>query len=366
MCLYPRLVDNPKYKRNKKNGGVIPPLTDQRVKYVPIGCQTCLECRKQKSREWLVRLQEDIKTNKNGKFVTLTFSTKSLQELTKPEYKILKHSKYKFVKAPLKQPYIKQKRVKYNLTKLKGYDLDNAIAIKAVRLFLERWRKKYGKSLRHWLVTELGHGKTEHIHLHGIVWTDNIKDIEQIWKYGTVWRGHPIRGKKGEVTYENYVNNRTVNYMTKYITKMDVEHLNYKALILTSAGIGNNYIKTGNAYTNRYQDKKTVETYRTGTGHKISMPIYWRNKIYTDKERELLWIKKIDENKRWICGEMCKADDDKTYYNLLNYHRQRTHKLGYTPPEFIWKAKQYEERRRELIHERRLQRKPSKKETLSL
>ena len=44
---------------------------------------------------------------------------------------------------------------------LQGYELDNAIAAYAIRKFLERWRKKFKKSLRHWLVTELGHNGIE-------------------------------------------------------------------------------------------------------------------------------------------------------------------------------------------------------------
>ena len=74
MCLYPKLITNPKYKATKKNKGVIPQLPDQRVKYVPIGCQNCIECKKKKAREWNLRLQEDIKHNKDAKFITLTFS----------------------------------------------------------------------------------------------------------------------------------------------------------------------------------------------------------------------------------------------------------------------------------------------------
>ena len=38
MCLYPRLIKNPKYKSNKKNGGVIPYMKDDRVFFVPISC----------------------------------------------------------------------------------------------------------------------------------------------------------------------------------------------------------------------------------------------------------------------------------------------------------------------------------------
>ena len=54
MCLYPRLIKNPKYKENKKNGGVIPAFLDERVLAVPIGCGECIECRKQKRRNKLL------------------------------------------------------------------------------------------------------------------------------------------------------------------------------------------------------------------------------------------------------------------------------------------------------------------------
>ena len=95
---------------------------------VPIGCGKCIECKKQKSREWSVRLQEEIRHMKNGKFVTLTFSEESLVELGEDK----------------------------SINTLNGYNLDNGIATLAVRRFLERWRKKYKKSVKHWLVTELG------------------------------------------------------------------------------------------------------------------------------------------------------------------------------------------------------------------
>ena len=37
-----------KYEPNKKNGGNVPPLNDERTLYVPVGCQNCIECDKQK------------------------------------------------------------------------------------------------------------------------------------------------------------------------------------------------------------------------------------------------------------------------------------------------------------------------------
>jgi hypothetical protein len=33
------------------------------------------------------------------------------------------------------------------------------------------------------------------------------------------------------------------------------------------------------------------------------MPIYWRNQLYSEEEREQLWIAKLDEGIRFIGGE---------------------------------------------------------------
>lgn len=338
MCLYPRLIHNRKYRANKKNGGEIPPLNDPRVAWVPVGCQVCIECRTKKSREWQVRLHEDIKKHKNGKFITLTYNTESLK-------KIITEDEESYQKCTDKQKKGKWKR----LSKMKGYELDNQIATRSMRLFLERWRKKYKRSLRHWMVTELGDGHTEHMHMHGIVWTDNIDDIENIWQYGNVWTGNTRLGKK-----VNYVNGATVNYIVKYITKMDEKHWAYQNVILCSPGIGDHYTKTFNATKNKYNEMGTTEYYRGDQGQRIGLPIYWRNKIYTEEEREKLWIEKLDNGDRWVCGEMVKATDTETYNNLVEYHRGRTMALGYKSPGWIWNRKDYEQARRAMMQSTRL------------
>lgn len=336
MCLYPKLVKNPKYKENKKNGGKIPPVTDPRVLYIPVGCQHCLECRKQKAREWQVRLQEDIKTNTNAKFITLTFSNENITNLiTNPKkIKALQH-----------------------LHKLEGYIKDNAIATTATRLFLERYRKEHKKSLRHWLVTELGHTGTENIHLHGIIWTSQpLTEIEQLWSYGYVWKGkNKVNKRTGEIKTINYVNAKTVNYIVKYITKKDERHKSYKSIILTSPGIGKNYTTSYNATKNSYTGSNTDETYRTETGHRISLPIYYRNKIYTDEQKERLWLDKLDKNTRWICGEpidVSNGHDD--YLKQLKYYQQLNRQLGYGDGKKTWEQVQYEKERRELMYQSRI------------
>lgn len=317
MCLYPNLIKNRKYLPNKKNGGHPPPITDERTKYVPIGCQNCIECRKQKAREWQVRLLEDIKANKNAKFITLTFSNESYSELSK------------------------------EIEDLDGYTRDNAIATLAVRRFLERWRKHYQKSLRHWLITELGHAGTENIHIHGLIWTDEQPEVvSKHWRYGYTWQG-------------TFVNGTTISYICKYVHKMDKDHETYKPRILTSAGIGKNYMERTDWKRNIFKGKVTKETYKTPTGHEIALPIYWRNKIYTEQQREQLWLQRLDRNERWIMGE--KIDVSKShdrYYKLLRYYQDKNIKLGYGDDTNDWQKKEYERQRRNLLNKQRIKENP--------
>jgi len=312
MCLYPKLIKNRKYISNKKNGGNIPPVTDERVLMVPVGCQKCIECKKQKARNWQVRLQEEIRHNKEGKFVTLTFSNESIKELAN------------------------------EIKGLDGYNLDNEIATLATRRFLERWRKKYKKSVRHWLVTELGGNGTENIHLHGIIWTnEDAKTINKIWKYGFTWVGDKNNG--------GYVNEKTINYVVKYVNKTDEKHKEYNSKILTSAGIGRNYTQRPDAERNKYKEEETKETYTTKQGIKLPLPIYYRNQIYTEEEKEKLWLIKLDKEVRYVCGEkvdISKGEED--YYKKLEYYRKKNKRLGYGDDSKNWQLKRYENERRNL------------------
>lgn len=347
MCLYPTLVKNRKYEANKKNGGNIPPVFDKRTLYVPIGCGDCIECRNQKARGWQVRLMEEIKVNKNAHFVTLTISNEAYKAIIENQEGIEELKK---------------------IQGLEGYARDNQIATSVVRLMLERWRKQHKKSLRHFLVSELGHEGTENVHLHGIVWTDKpLTELEKVWTYkqngkmlsmGFIWKGNEqyVRcGNGWKKQIENYVSGKTVNYIVKYITKIDEKHKNYRCKILVSPGIGKNYTDSYNAKANKYKGEHTNEAYRTADGFKISLPIYYRNKIYNDEEREKLWINKIDKGERWICGE--KTDPNKdvgAFYSILKFHQEKNKKLGYGDGKRTWNELEYEKHRRNLMHEKRL------------
>lgn len=327
MCLYPVLGRNKKYEANAKNGGDIPAVSDVRVLYVPRGCGNCIECMKKRGREWQLRLLEDIKVNTNGKFITLTFSDESILELTEQK--------------PTKNwPSLKG---------LEGYELDNEIAIRATRLWLERWRKINGKSIRHFMVTELGHEGTKNIHLHGIVWTNRgIEAVRRTWKYGYVY---PRTKEERRI---NYVSERSVNYIIKYITKKDADNKTYKSRILTSPGIGSEYTKSFNATKNKYDGAKTETTYKTSTGHRVCLPTYWRNKLYNEKERENLWLYTLDKEERWVCGERVSANEEETYNKTVAWYRKINEELGYGTRKVDEELKRYERDRRKIMMETRL------------
>ena len=76
----PKNDKKPEILAKQKNNNNPPEITDERVKYVPVGCGNCMECRKQKKREWQIRMNEEIKHDRTGKFITLTFSNEELDK----------------------------------------------------------------------------------------------------------------------------------------------------------------------------------------------------------------------------------------------------------------------------------------------
>lgn len=293
MCLYPKLILNKKYTANKKNNYKVPQIKDERTKYVAVGCGKCMECMKQKMNNWRVRLHEELRVTSNNYFITLTINDESYIKLL-------------------------DKLKEYNAIDPNGYKMQNLIAKKAVRLWLENIRSKTKKSVKHWIVTELGEMNTERIHLHGILFNiDDINEVMKRWKHGNTYIG-------------NYVNEKTINYIGKYLTKQDIKHKSYTPIVLTSSGIGANYMNRINVKTNRYRGEETNTLYKTSTGHELSLPIYYRNKIYTDEEREKLWLNLLDKQKRFVLGqEIDISKGEEQYEQALKYARHLNTKQGF-------------------------------------
>ena len=282
MCLYPQKIKNKRYLPTKKNN-YTPYSCDYEPKlYVEIPCGWCIECRKARARDWNIRLQEEL-LHDNGQpktFVTLTFSDEKIVEL------------------------------------LEGDEIgefNNAIVSKAIRRFTEYYRKRNGKAPKHWLISELGHTGTERLHLHGIIW-DTPQEIRKTWNYGYSWCGI-------------YVSGATIGYLMKYVTKFDQDHKFYIPQIWASKGIGKGYLTQGNITIARRD-----QNYRTLQGQELALPTYYRNKIFSEDERDFLYEDYLRKGKTTVQGIKCDKDSD--YYNkLIEEGRKKNNRLGYKLPK---------------------------------
>ena len=153
-----------------------------------------------------------------------------------------------------------------------------------------------------------------------------------------------------------YVNEKTINYIVKYINKIDIVHKGYTPKVLCSAGIGKSYIDRSDSKQNIFNGEMTKEFYRTRDGNKMNLPIYYRNKIYSEEEREELWIQKLNKGERWVCGEkIVVTDDDTEYLKTLEHYRLKNKRLGYGDDTKDWDKLSYIERYNKLKYVKRYQ-----------
>lgn len=342
MCLYPIQMKNKKYQPTQKNrvdyidentgevveGHIIPNLpknrdgkrgNDTRVQYVQIPCGNCIECRKQRSNDWRIRMYEEIKVHKYKYFITLTFSPEELKKLCEET----------------------------------GKEECNAIAGIAVRRMLERWRKDHKKSIKHWLITELGHQGTERIHLHGLLLNNEPLEFTQekqsqyynwkYWKYGLIYVG-------------KYVNMKTITYISKYITKIDTDHKGFKGEIFCSPGIGRNYSESPYFNSYAYIRSKSRTDYYCENGQRIKLPTYWKNKAYNEEERELIWRDFMDKERISIMGNEydLKKTSPAQLIAIRERAKQTNRQLGYGDNTQEWRKKPYNITSRMLKEEQKI------------
>ena len=70
--------------------------------------------------------------------------------------------------------------------------------------------------------------------------------ITEKWSYGITFTG-------------TFVNEKTINYITKYMMKVDIENKNFRGKVLCSAGIGKGYTERYDAKRHKYKKNETIE-----------------------------------------------------------------------------------------------------------
>lgn len=263
MCLQTRFIRNPKYKPNKKNKGQPEIAKAAELLYVPIKCGECIECRREKAREWEFRLENEIKDDQSAHFITLTFDEKSLMKLK-------------------------------NET-----NNDNELCARAIELLCKRCERIIG-TLKHWFINEQGHEGTERLHLHGFVWGMGAIDaVKEKWTFGYIFdSGTPQEG--------------AIKYCVKYTYKFDERHPEFKQKVFASKGIGRKWLKTAEAQ--RMIEKEVEEPARLKDGRKMKLPMYFYRKIMNEEARERAFIAKQRDPYFWACGAKYK----KTKQNYLH------------------------------------------------
>ena len=85
---------------------------------------------------------------------------------------------------------------------------------------------------------------------------------------------------------------------------------------MCSKGIGSGFFK---------RRKKSLEYkkeyYRARNGAKIALPEYYRRNLFTDEEKEEIWIKNQEKGYRYIMGEKVSTESEEEYNNIITYYQ---------------------------------------------
>lgn len=243
-CLYPRTVR----VKNKLN----------EVNYINVPCGKCYKCQETKSLEYAFRLYQEVNHSMNSYFVTLTYEDSNLT--------------FAFNEDTAEfQPCL----VKSDLQAF----------FKRLRIYLQR---KISKELRfkYFACGEYGF-KFHRPHYHFILCSNSLLDLEQAlnacedcWDFGFV-----------EIKPTNQNN---IHYVTGYVTEKLCEaqdvRFNDSDFIpivpefrLVSNNLGLSYVKEFEQYHKADKSRFFVNY----NGHKITMPRYYRERLYSPNDRAL-------------------------------------------------------------------------------
>lgn len=238
-------------------------------KTVAVPCGKCFVCRKNKVDEWSFRLRQEQKVCSSSFFVTLTYDNATLP------------------------------RSRNNMPTLHPPDLKKFFD----RLRVNMKRDSLVEPLRYYLVGEYG-DLYERPHYHAIIMNSTVEHIDKAWTAGTVHAGS--------------VTSDSIAYCVKYLDKgrkvpKHERDDRVKEFSRMSRNLGANYltpqmIKWHRADLNR--------NYLQNGNFKIALPAYYRNRIFTQSERQLqrvLIFDKVVENE---------AKAMKLYFREYPHHNQ--------------------------------------------
>lgn len=234
------------------------PLTKYDHIFVP--CGKCLACRINRRREWTLRLLHEEIYSTSSYFVTLTYDDDHV-------------------------PY--------------DDNGNQCVCKRDVQLWLKRLRKKFGDGIRYFLNSEYGEtfGRP---HYHAIVFNlppTFAPDAKTIIRYDRGRKSISFHSSsfeyiwgKGNVEFSDATAERC-GYCAKYfVDRKEIDEILVPNFSLCSRGGRSGQLGIGVRYAGEVSDKvKKVGVngvLNPHTGHYVSIPRTYRNRIFTDEERQ--------------------------------------------------------------------------------
>jgi len=213
-----------------------------------VPCNLCPVCLQNKRADWSFRLNEELRTARNAWFLTLTYSDKTIPS----DYGLSKRDLQLF-----------HKRLRKQIAKHNGY------------------------KMRYYAVGEYG-TETRRPHYHGIYYNIPLKvmdEIENIWQNGQ--------------THFGTCTPASIHYVTKYVIQEKTEEQekeNPFALMSRRPALGSNYLPR-----NEETHIKALHGYVVNNGFKQKIPKYYKDKIFTESEREKIAQEQIKlREQKWL------------------------------------------------------------------
>ncbi|AXL15349.1 replication initiator protein [Microviridae sp.] len=204
---------------------------------IPVPCGGCPVCQRNRITSWVFRLLQEEKRSIASNFVTLTYDDSNLP------------------------------RTPNKLRTLRRRDLT---------LFWKRLRKKQSSKIKYYAVGEYG-SKTQRPHYHAIVF--NVEDTDffaDAWQLGHVDIGN--------------VSDASIFYTASYINKSGLHIPEFRGddrireFSVMSRFLGSNYLSDPVIAYHRADPERNFVTLDGGC--KVPLPKYYRDKIYSEAERE--------------------------------------------------------------------------------
>lgn len=211
---------------------------DDDGEYMPLPCGKCPACRSRRASQWSLRLRHELNGKQTAHFVTLTYDTATVPI-----------SPHGFM------------------------TLDK----RDVQLWLKRLRKLCPWQVKYYAVGEYG-GEFKRPHYHVILFNATEEAIRSTWNAGGVHIGT--------------VTGASVGYCLKYISKetkvgkFDRDD-RVPEFSLMSKGLGKSYLTDDVLRWHKNDIERRVYcVVPSSGGQKVSMPRYYKDKIYSEAERE--------------------------------------------------------------------------------